>query len=127
MAFSTSVVEAFVRFIYTAHIGDEFETLVELMKIGNKYLVDAGTFRENREWRMGWKEDDSSGRVSLTRRLGLYGNCLLRRGRRRNAWCKCHPCVLASEVFKTQLLGGKRGRGRGAQHSMRNSNQVKSA
>ena len=41
MAFSTSVVEAFVRFIYTAHIGDEFETLVELMKIGNKYLVDA--------------------------------------------------------------------------------------
>jgi len=39
--FSLSVVEAFVHYIYTAHIGEEFESIVELMKIGNKYLVDA--------------------------------------------------------------------------------------
>jgi len=38
--FGLSVVEAFVQYIYTAHIGEEFETLVELLKIGNKYLVD---------------------------------------------------------------------------------------
>jgi len=39
--FDLSVVETFVHYIYTAHIGEEFETIVELMKIGNKYLVDA--------------------------------------------------------------------------------------
>ena len=38
--FGQSVVEAFIQYIYTAHIGEEFETLVELLKIGNKYLVD---------------------------------------------------------------------------------------
>merc|ERR1719347_1856549 len=38
--FGQSVVEAFVQYLYTAHVGEEFETLVELLKIGNKYLVD---------------------------------------------------------------------------------------
>jgi len=41
--FGLSVVEAFVQYLYTAHIGEEFETLVELLKIGNKYLVDTLT------------------------------------------------------------------------------------
>jgi len=40
--FGSSVVEAFVHYIYTAQIiGAEFEAMVELMKIGNKYMVDA--------------------------------------------------------------------------------------
>ena len=39
--FDRSAVEAFVRYLYTAHIGEEFETIVELWKMGNKYLVDA--------------------------------------------------------------------------------------
>jgi len=40
--FASSVVEAFVQYIYTAHIiGEEFEDIVELMKIGHKYMVKA--------------------------------------------------------------------------------------
>ena len=37
--FSKSVVKAMVQFIYTAQIEEEFEDIVELLKIGNKYLI----------------------------------------------------------------------------------------
>jgi len=37
--FGKSVVKAMVQFIYTAEIDEEIEDIVELMKIGNKYLI----------------------------------------------------------------------------------------
>jgi len=37
--FSKSVVKAMAQFIYTAQIDEEFEDVVELLKIGNKYLI----------------------------------------------------------------------------------------
>jgi len=37
--FRKNIVKAMVQFIYTAEIDEEIEDLVELMKIGNKYLI----------------------------------------------------------------------------------------